>query len=162
MFSETGSPSHRVISDQDVLRRWKEPGALFYSESFISVGFSSNDVTLAYVYDPDRSLMSLEAFRPENSLNAQLAFRVNGQEVYANSATQVFGVVIRYSSSDNPDRRCLVCGGLSSAGTAAAGRFLATQWEELAKRADDEDFLAVIRQPVETTAPPRLLRMHFR
>jgi len=86
VFSETGSPSHRVISDQDVLRRWKEPGALFYSESFISVGFSSNDVTLAYVYDPDRSLMSLEAFRPENSLNAQLAFRVNGQEVYANSA----------------------------------------------------------------------------
>lgn len=160
VFAETGSPSHRVISDQDVLRRWTEPGAPFYSESFISIGFSSNDITLAYAYDPNRSLISLESFQPEGGAQPQLAFRVDGQELYSNSITQVFGIVVRYTSEENPDRRCFLCGGLSSAGTAAAARYLANHWHELAKNVDDRDFLAVIRQPAEASTRPRLLRIH--
>lgn len=159
-LGELGNASHRIISDQEVAARQVEGGAMFYPESFISLGFSSNDVTLAYAYDPKRSMISLESFQAESDVEPQLAFRVGGAELYSNTSTTVWGLIIRYGGSDQSDRRFFICGGLSSKGTTAAARYLARQWEELARRVPKGDFAAVIAEERDGAGEPRLVRIH--
>jgi hypothetical protein len=157
VFEVTRLAPHEVITDTEMMEQHAFGSAVRPARSFISIGLSSNDLTLCYVSDPDTRLLELDV-APDH----ELALRPRGRGLYYNTVDRVYGACVRYSATmpSGTSHYYFLCGGLRAEGTRAAATYLALSWRELARRAGPhQDFVAIVSQP-RSGGPPSLEVFH--
>lgn len=127
------------------------------THSFIAAGLTSNHVTMHYLHADPRPLFSFDEREDEVPV---LRFRDTTR--ITDTPTVQHAIILRFS----PDRRtegrhrAFIIAGLQEHGTAAAGAYLAQQWQSLSRRVGpEEDFLAVVRFPAGLWQQAELVRV---
>lgn len=140
IFEAKSNAPHVIMSDTEVLGSLSRDSLPSLTAGAICLGLTSNDLGLAYLNDPSRSLLKVEV------VAGGLAFRPKNRGLYSDSPDRRYGVCIRTAikRSDGRPSQLFYCAGLGTKGTTAAAQYLASSWSSLSRRVKRSDFVAVV------------------
>jgi hypothetical protein len=115
------------------------------NESFISFGFSSNDMTKLYLeMDPE------PLFNICDDENGKLCLNLLGSDetkLYSRDDKSQHAIILKFRPQPRrePNRIWIICAGLGAAGTPAAAWCLAKSWKDYERRFGQNDFIVILR-----------------
>ena len=140
IFEAKANAPHVVISDTEILGSRSRKELPVLTSGVICLGLTSNDLSLAYLNDPRRSLLRIEA------VDGDLGFRPKNRGLFLDTPERSFGVCIRttFTKEVRQSSYIFFCAGIGIRGTIATAQYLANSWPELSRRTGKKDFVAVI------------------
>jgi hypothetical protein len=142
LFDSSPNAPHSVIPDSGVMASRPRNIRPANTTGYMSIGLSTNDVTLAYVNDPS-SLLQLQFSAEHGSI-----LRPRGRLSFYNTSDRVYGACVRLAAAPgNTTDFIFICGGMGTDATTAVAQYLVTNWQRLARRVGrSEEFVAIISQ----------------
>jgi hypothetical protein len=123
-----------LVQDGEI---WKRQGRC----SFVSSGLTDSHCTEMYLLADEPPLFSIGS-----RLGIPTVTLINGILI-ENNAHREYALIVRFAPARRTvaDRRWFLLAGLEEAGSAAAGDFLARQWQDIARHVrEGEDFVAIV------------------
>jgi hypothetical protein len=121
--------------------------------SFISFGFSSNDMTFLYLNTDPSPIFSINTDNESREfINVK---EKNGQDrKFISDNEKQIGIIVKYrpDPKNAPDWVWIICAGLGAVGTPAAAWHLASNWRRYANKYGNKDFIVVIETSTNLAA----------
>jgi hypothetical protein len=128
--------------------------------SFLSFGFSSNDLTHLFLENCEHPPFVI---RSESDATVRFKEYIDvlledgSMQTFRSAQDQQIGVIAKFKPSFETDSEVvwIICGGLGPEATIGAGYYLAHAWRAIYKQVGDAEFLCLVKVPKNAPTLPR-------